>query len=272
MFHHDHPFIWTLFYWGVLLLTILLSTYLSFGSYLIQVLFTLFLVASGYSVYQTLGEYGISWVRKSSGFLLLGFGIGFVCIAVVLVIEIGGSLLSPILQASAFISDILFQLLYFGLLQTIVAVVEELTFRGYILQNTIRSNMTSSILWTSVLFSLSHLPSIWFQAAGSGTPLVVILIMVNFLFIASILLCVFVVKTGSLWMSIGFHFSWNYFQYHVFGLTGGGFLAFSRADGFDVFHGGALGPEGGLVALSVIVVCVILVLFVTKRKSTQLSI
>jgi hypothetical protein len=59
-------------------------------------------------------------------------------------------------------------------------------------------------------------------------------------------------------MSIGFHLSWNYFQYYIFGLTGSGLFVFTPLPGYEIFHGGALGPEAGVVALIVIISCILL--------------
>ena len=60
------------------------------------------------------------------------------------------------------------------------------------------------------------------------------------------------IVTGSLWLPIAYHFSWNLFQGSVFGMpvSGvryGGLLAAMDQAAASLFTGGSFGPEGGLI-------------------------
>jgi membrane protease YdiL (CAAX protease family) len=223
-------------------------------------------VKAGYSIHSTIEEYGIQLTPESPRKVSIGFIIGFLCITGVLLVELITMLIIPVEQLPTTMMDAILQLPLYGSLQVIVAVVEELTFRGFILQNSMSSNKTLGILWASVLFALSHMPTIWAITVITGTPFVLIFIMLGFLFSASIFLSFLVIKTKSLWVSIGFHLSWNFFQYYIYGLTGNGVLIFTPLPGYDIIHGGSLGPEAGLVALIIIICCILLGYYYIKKE------
>ena len=65
-------------------------------------------------------------------------------------------------------------------------------------------------------------------------------------------------RTRALWLPIGMHFTWNFFQGYVLGLPVSGLempISVLRAEvsGETLLTGGAYGPEGGLLATGVIV-------------------
>ncbi len=67
--------------------------------------------------------------------------------------------------------------------------------------------------------------------------------------------------------SIGFHFSWNLFQYHVFSLRGGlGIFVITAIR--PEFTGGQAGPEAGILGLAAVSTGIILLLlFPGLRKA-----
>ncbi len=84
------------------------------------------------------------------------------------------------------------------------AIVEEVFFRGYIL-NTLLKDMKRgvAIIITSILFVLIHLPLLLFiQHLGASEFLLALYI----LFVSSIVYSILFVKTRSLWPSIIAHF------------------------------------------------------------------
>jgi len=123
------------------------------------------------------------------------------------------------------------------------AAAEEMLFRGYPLQTLTRANLA----WLGVL-----LTSVPFAAAHLRNPNVV----AGFTFIntalAGVWLAVAYLRTRSLWLPFGLHWSWNWAQASLLGLPVSGIDRFSPAPllkgfnaGPDWLTGGAYGIEGG---------------------------
>jgi hypothetical protein len=76
--------------------------------------------------------------------------------------------------------------------------------------------------------------------------------------VAEILLAICYLYDG-LSMSIGFHFTWNFFQYHVYSLRQdfGGILKITSDN--QLITGGSFGPEAGLLGLGVVILAFIVV-------------
>ena len=76
-------------------------------------------------------------------------------------------------------------------------------------------------------------------------------------------------RTKQLWLPIGIHVGWNFFENAVFGFPVSGFdrpgLFRITVSGPDLWTGGAFGPEAGLVMLPICLLGVILVNIYTKR-------
>lgn len=128
-------------------------------------------------------------------------------------------------------------------------VVEELLIRGVVLRLLWRAfGPLPAFLVSAALFGGGHLPnpdSSWFAALCVAVE-------------AGIMLGAFYALTGRLWVSIGFHVTWNFAQGYLFGaaVSGGSIgpaLARSIADpGTPVWlSGGRFGPEASLPALAV---------------------
>lgn len=142
---------------------------------------------------------------------------------------------------------------------------EELLTRGYYLQNLADG---LSLLWgvflSSLFFALGHLfnPNMgWLPAAG--------------LFLAGLFLAYAYLRTRRLWLSIGLHIGWNFFESTVLGFPVSGLNLFSlikvSIDGPEMFTGGAFGPEAGLVLLPALALGTILVYYYTRLEPTQKS-
>lgn len=109
-----------------------------------------------------------------------------------------------------------FELLMTILLFVIVAVVEEMLFRGYILKNLMSSfNKYLALIITSFLFASAH----------GFNPNLSILSIVG-LFLGGIFLGISYVYTKNLWFPIALHFSWNLFQ-SLFGFNVSGIDKYS---------------------------------------------
>jgi membrane protease YdiL (CAAX protease family) len=123
------------------------------------------------------------------------------------------------------------------------AAAEEMLFRGYVLQTLTRAN----IAWLGVL-----LTSVPFAAAHLKNPNVV----AGFTFVntalAGVWLAVAYLRTRSLWLPFGLHWSWNWAQASLLGLPVSGIQRLAPAPllkamnaGPDWLTGGAYGLEGG---------------------------
>lgn len=93
------------------------------------------------------------------------------------------------------------------------------------------------------------------------------------IFIASLLLSLAYVRTGSLWLPIGIHLGWNGLQGPVLvinvsglDLAFGHWRIFSFAPGNELMTGGALGVEGGLVGLIGPLAGIVLVAILFKQQ------
>lgn len=195
---------------------------------------------------KSLGSVGLAFRGRWRQELAVGLGLGTAMILLVAGLE---RLLG--LATFRWTTDSPQRLLSSGafcfLLFLIAATNEELAFRGYPFQRLVDSiGSLGAVAVFSALFGLSHLanPS---HTLGStlNTMLVGVPLSVGYL------------RTRALWLPVGLHFGWNFFQGCALGLPVSGLLApFSifRAEvrGSNLLTGGNYGPEGGLLATAVI--------------------
>ncbi|HEY7092601.1 MAG TPA: type II CAAX endopeptidase family protein [Ktedonobacterales bacterium] len=130
------------------------------------------------------------------------------------------------------------------LLFLLVAVFEEITFRG-LLFRIVENGLGSwgALIVSAVLFGGVHLGN---PGATIGSSIAIALE-------AGVLLGAIYMATRSLWMVIGVHWAWNYFEGPVFGTQVSGndipSLLHSVTNGPVLWTGGAFGPEAGLFAV-----------------------
>ena len=170
--------------------------------------------------------------------LFSGWGLGaFLVFLVFVAFWIGGWVTAE--QASpqllAFTASILTWIL--------ISFVEELTFRGYIMQGLAKEwGMPFAVIVSSILFAVVH----------SLNPEADLLAIFNIIF-AGVFFAVGYLVTRSLWFASGLHIGWNLTLIHILGFPGSGLtepsIFQSAVDGPDLLTGGAFGPEGGLVGL-----------------------
>lgn len=144
----------------------------------------------------------------------------------------------------------------------LVGFYEELTFRGYYLVN-LREGAGPAwgVLLSSAAFALAHTgnPSAsWASFAG--------------LIAAGLFLAYAWIRTGQLWLPIGLHLGWNFFEGTVFGfavsgVSPPGILELAGA-GPELISGGAFGPEAGLIVLPAMLLGVGLIWLYTRGRST----
>ncbi len=177
--------------------------------------------------------------------------LGFILITMIFLIELA----SGFLHIEDLIPDIQNTLIAGIILQGIVAFGEELPFRGYILPDMEkRFGLWKAVILSSFFFSLLHIPSILVLKTDSSS----IIIMLLTLTFAEMLLAFCYLYDG-LRMSIGFHFAWNFFQYHVYSMREGFGGILKTTSEYQLVTGGNLGPEAGLLGLFVVILALVIV-------------
>lgn len=142
-----------------------------------------------------------------------------------------------------------------------VAFNEELLFRGYImteLENT--KNKFIVISLSSILFAIAHAMS----------PNVSILGLFNIALVGIVFAYMFI-KTKNLWMPIGYHLTWNYFQGNIFGFPVSGTTAHGIFNieqvNENILTGGSFGPEAGILTTIInLSILVGMYFYFNKRK------
>jgi membrane protease YdiL (CAAX protease family) len=142
----------------------------------------------------------------------------------------------------------------------VVAFQEELIFRGYQLQNLIESlDLTKGLILSSLFFTLAHV----LNPHSS-------LISTLGIFVSGLFLAFGWVRTQQLWLPIGLHIGWNFFEGVIFGFPVSGTETFRlinhNISGPTLFTGGDFGPEAGLVLLPALALGVFLIWFYTKSR------
>ena len=140
----------------------------------------------------------------------------------------------------------------------IVGWQEELLSRGYHLQ-TLESGLNTfwAVLISSSVFGVLHLGNpnaSWISTLG--------------ILLAGLFLALPYILTRQLWLSIGLHIGWNFFEGVVFGFPVSGLETFRllrhTVSGPELWTGGAFGPEAGLLVIPALLLGSLLVFAYTK--------
>lgn len=147
----------------------------------------------------------------------------------------------------------------------IAGAAEEALFRGYPLQTFTRAKIAwVGVLVTSVMFAAGHLanPNVTFGLSLVNTAL------------AGVWLAIAYLRTGSMWLPFGLHWSWNWTQAALLGIPVSGIERIAPAPllhamnaGPDWLTGGAYGIEGGAASTAALIFSTIVV-WRTKLVST----
>lgn len=148
----------------------------------------------------------------------------------------------------------------FLLVFSAVGFYEELVYRGYWYVN-LRDGIgvRTAVILSSVVFALGHVgnPN---ASLVSGAALIG----------AGLFLAWATLRTGQLWMSIGVHIGWNFFQGPIFGFPVSGIetapLIRHDVTGPPLLTGGAFGPEAGLLLLAIQCVGAVAIWWVTRDR------
>ncbi|NYF81173.1 CPBP family intramembrane glutamic endopeptidase [Granulicella arctica] len=162
----------------------------------------------------------------------------------------------------------------------LVGLLEEYVTRGY-LQFTLTRGLTVLYQWAfetrhskalgfwtsalifSILFGLGHGKNpgespIGLLAAG----------------LASMVFCLSLWRTGSLWWAIGFHTSWDWAQSFLYGVADSGtmvqhHLLATHPFGKPLMSGGATGPEGSIYVLLILALVSLIILFTLPKERSS---
>ena len=149
------------------------------------------------------------------------------------------------------------------LLFAVVALSEEILFRGYVLSNLLNSfHPIIALIISAMLFSVVHSANPDF----SWIPFFELLLV-------GILLGIPYLHNGNLWFPFGLHFSWNFFQGTIFGFNVSGkeidsLMEISYQEA-NKWNGGDFGFEGSLYSLilSLVAIAVAIVLYDNSKKN-----
>lgn len=200
---------------------------------------------------KSLKDFGMTSLKKDWKSFIVGLIIGAISLTMVAIIllltkysVVNGSLLKPNFSPSIISSFIIYIFVGFS---------EEILCRGYFLSVLKQcKNKYVPYIGSSILFALMH-------SLNSGISIPAY---IN-LFLFGLFLAYIVYKTGNLWVGIGIHITWNFFEGSVFGfLVSGGNISESvyylQNSGNQIINGGTFGPEGGLVVTFVLILSIFL--------------
>lgn len=149
----------------------------------------------------------------------------------------------------------------------LVGWTEELLSRGYHLQTLTEGlNRFWGILLSSLVFAILHRDNPGFSfIAFLG------------LFFSGLFFCFAYFKSRALWLPIGLHIGWNFFEGVVFGFQVSGLTDFPRlitqtVSGPVYITGGEFGPEAGLVLVPGLILGLILVWLYCQKRSDEESV
>lgn len=201
---------------------------------------------------KTLTSLGLEWDRFAVPDLLSGFLNSALVMAGIYFVMLGADLIefhgftwwtdgsAPGANVQAWVLPAVLAILF---KLAIVAWWEELVFRGYLLQNLMAGiGLKWSIVLSSLVFGLGHL----FNPDATLLSALLIALITPQLIYAYL-------KTGRLWLPMGIHLGWNFFQASVFGFPASGQVSPSLISqspvGPDWLSGGQFGVEGSLLIL-----------------------
>jgi len=208
------------------------------------------LVARRFLDHRSLAGLGLAISPRTLRDLAVGAGIGAIMMALLFVsnLLLGWIAIDGFAWSHDSPQAIAINLLGFLAVYLLVAWNEELMSRGYHLQ-TIASgmNMLWAVILSSAVFGMMHLLNSngsWAGAVGCT--------------LAGVLLCFAYVRSGQLWLGIGLHTTWNFFEGVVFGFPVSGLnnyrLVRIAIHGPQAWTGGPFGPEAGWLIVPIIAV------------------
>ncbi|HSK87306.1 MAG TPA: CPBP family intramembrane glutamic endopeptidase [Anaerolineales bacterium] len=210
---------------------------------------------------RTFTSMGFTLNRKAGLDLLMGIVITFVLMGFIYLIELsmGWLKFETFAWQAEEPSVVIYQTLRYFVVYVLVGWNEELIYRGYVLQSLASGlNLTWGVIISSLYFGVEHLSnpnSNWLAVGG--------ILFIGLLFAYGY------IRTSQLWLPIGMHIGWNFFESTVFGFPVSGYdrpgLFRITVSGPEMWTGGAFGPEAGLIILPICLLGALLINLYTKR-------
>jgi membrane protease YdiL (CAAX protease family) len=215
--------------------------------------------------HRTIQSLGFNLNRQMLLDLTIGFFIPFLMIGLIFLAEWGAGWLKfegaswQVAPSTEWISNVLGSLGYF----IVIGFQEELIFRGYQLQNLIDGlDLPKGVILSSIFFAFAHL----------FNPHTSIMSTVG-LFASGLFLTFGWIRTRQLWLSIGLHIGWNFFEGPIFSFPVSGTDTFHilshTVSGPTTLTGGAFGPEAGLILFPALAVGFGLIWIYTRSRPQE---
>lgn len=189
-------------------------------------------------------DIGLISIKKGYKDLIIGLALGAISLLLVFVILLATksvTLTQPLNKPNINTSLITGLILFI-----FVGINEEMFARGYcmtVLKQT--SNKYVVVIVSSLIFSAMH----------SLNPGMSLFSYIN-LFLFGLLTAYMTLKSENLWLAIGYHITWNYFQGNICGFLVSGQTTSSmyslEIGSNSLINGGQFGPEGGIIVTFII--------------------
>ena len=193
---------------------------------------------------QKVSKMGLTSIKKGYKEFIIGLILGAITMSIVAIVimAIGDiEMINPINKP-----EISMSLLYGLIIFIFVGFGEEILSRGYIM-SVLKQTRNKWIVLVG--------PALIFAALHLGNPGIDILSFIN-LFLVGVLFAYMFMKSKNIWMPIGYHITWNYFQgyiwgFEVSGLNVNGLYKIKNISN-NIINGGEFGPEGGIIVTIII--------------------
>jgi membrane protease YdiL (CAAX protease family) len=203
---------------------------------------------------------GLPFGRKMSIDLFVGIGIAGLMVSLMFLLEriFGWSEIKVGIPADLSIGTLIIQILILFFVCILIGWGEELLFRGYLFVN-IQDGMNTlwSIVLTSIFFAFAHYLNPFINFFGFTG-----------LLITGLFFAFSRIKSKALWLPIGIHIGWNFFEGPIFGFPVSGLemeqLLTTNNVGPSLITGGNFGPEAGLILFPALILGFLLVFLFTK--------
>jgi membrane protease YdiL (CAAX protease family) len=226
--------------------------------------------------HRPIGVYGLGGSSKLSHFIA-GLAWGIICLSpFIFILWKAGFLVFD--QRLLFGTDIFRYGAQWLLMFFVVGLLEEYFTRGY-LQYTLTRGIAGIFHWA---FKTPHS-----KALGFWTSAIIFSMLFGFAHgsnpgespiglltagIASMMFCLVLWRTGSLWWAIGFHTTWDWGQSFLYGVADSGImvqhhLLATHPVGRPLLSGGSTGPEGSLFIVPVIMLIIAVIVFTLPRTN-----
>lgn len=222
------------------------------------------LLARRWLDHRTFQSLGLVWDRQAVTDLLVGATLPALLMGLIFLVEwaAGWLVVEGFAWQSPAPAGVLIRTLLLLATMSLVGWNEELFSRGYVLQNLADG---LNLFWGVVLSTLGF-AALHFANPSFGTSILPFLGLVA----AGLFLALGWLRTRQLWLPIGLHLGWNFFEGPVFGFPVSGLNTFRLLQqvetGPDLLTGGAFGPEAGLILVPALALGALIVFFYTRGR------